>query len=144
MIKTAVVEDARLLAALAVQMWTSHTIAELEISFKELLVNPDVRCYLRFEKGQGVAFAQCGLRHDYVEGTNTSPVGYLEGIFVMEAYRHQGIAKELLSECEKWARDKGCLEFASDCELDNEESLKFHIAMEFDEANRIICFNKKL
>lgn len=47
-------------------------------------------------------------------------------------------------ECEKWARDKGCKEFASDCEIDNDISLQFHKAMNFTEANRIICFTKKL
>ena len=31
------------------------------------------------------------VRHDYVEGCETSPVGYLEGVSVHEAYRHQGI-----------------------------------------------------
>lgn len=41
-------------------------------------------------------FAQCGLRHDYVEGRGSSPVGYLEGIFVEKEYRKQGCAKELL------------------------------------------------
>lgn len=34
-------------------------------------------------------------------------------------------------------------EFGSDCELDNEDSLKFHMKMGFVEANRIICFTKK-
>ena len=55
-----------------------------------------------------------------------------------------GFAQELLSECQKWAKKKGCQEFASDCELDNATSLKFHMAMGFEEANRIICFTKKL
>ena len=79
-----------------------------------------------------------------MEGTKTSPVGYLEGVFVQEAYRHKGYAKELLAECEKWAKEKNCSEFASDCELDNNDSLNFHIAMGFEEANRIICFKKRL
>ena len=39
-------------------------------------------------------FAQCGLRFDYVEGTDSSPVGYLEGIFVLEEYKKRGYAKE--------------------------------------------------
>ena len=39
---------------------------------------------------------------------------------------------------------KGCSEFASDCELDNEESLQLHRALGFEEANRIICFKKGL
>ena len=93
---------------------------------------------------QFVVFAQCQLRHDYVEGTETSPVGYLEGILVEEAYRHKGYAKELLRECEQWAKSKGCTEFASDCELENEESLRFHMAMQFEEANRVICFRKDI
>lgn len=144
MIRKAAINDAKLLAMLAVQMWKSHTVTELENSFAELIVKDDVACFLRYEDNRAVAFAKCGLRYDYVEGTDTSPVGYLEGVFVTKEYRQQGIAKELLLECEKWAKEKGCSEFASDCELDNEESLKFHIAVGFCEANRIICFNKRL
>ena len=79
-----------------------------------------------------------------MEGTETTPVGYLEGIFVKESYRNRGYARELLNKCETWAKDKGCKEFASDCELDNGNSFQFHKAMNFTEANRIICFTKKL
>ena len=89
-------------------------------------------------------FAQCQLRYDYVEGTKTTPVGYLEGIFIKDGYRNKGYAKELLLECEAWAKYNGCQEFASDCEIDNINSLHFHKAMNFTEANRIICFIKAL
>lgn len=78
------------------------------------------------------------------EGTHSSPVGYLEGIFVVPEYQHKGYAKELFHECELWAKEKGCSEFASDCELDNTNSFNFHIAMGFEEANRVICFRKVL
>ena len=61
-----------------------------------------------------------------------------------EKFRHAGFAKELLRECEDWAKAKGCTEFASDCELENTESLKFHMAMGFEEANRVICFKKNI
>ena len=37
------------------------------------------------------------------------------------------LVKELCLECEKWAKGKGCSEFASDCELTNYESLAFHL-----------------
>ena len=56
----------------------------------------------------------------------------------------KGIAKELLAECEAWAKSNGCQEFGSDCEIDNVDSLMFHKAVNFTEANRIICFTKKL
>ena len=39
---------------------------------------------------------------------------------------------------------KGCAEFAGDCELENAESLRFHLAMGFEEANHIICFRKDI
>ena len=39
---------------------------------------------------------------------------------------------------------KGAEEFASDCELKNTDSLKFHLNIGFKEANRIICFVKNL
>ncbi|MDF2802567.1 MAG: aminoglycoside adenylyltransferase [Anaerocolumna sp.] len=50
----------------------------------------------------------------------------------------------LCKACERWAKEKGCDEFASDCELENDSSLKFHLGLDFAEANRIICFTKKL
>lgn len=54
-----------------------------------------------------------------------------------------GMRKSLL-RCEKWSKDQHCSEFASDCELENEDSLKFHIATGFEEANRSICFKKNI
>ena len=54
------------------------------------------------------------------------------------------LIRNTLIACEKWARDMGCCEFASDCELTNENSLKFHLSMGFDEVNRIICFKKSM
>ena len=104
----------------------------------------DAVCFIKYVDNKPAAFAQSQLRYDYVEGTESSPVGYLEGIFVSEEYRKNGFAAELLAECEKWAKEKGCTEFASDCELDNEVSLRFHLALGFEEANRVICFRKGL
>ena len=144
MIKIATKDDALVVAKLAIQMWEDNSIEGLTEEFIELIEKEDAQIFIKFVQDKAVGFAQCQLRYDYVEGTENSPVGYLEGIFVEKEYRGQGYAKELLSECQKWAKEKGCLEFASDCELDNATSLKFHIAMGFEEANRIICFTKKL
>ena len=91
-----------------------------------------------------MGFAQCQLRRDYVEGCDTTPVGYLEGVFVEEPHRRRGAARALVDACQDWARQQGCREFASDCELDNTGSLRFHLGVGFEEANRIICFTKRL
>jgi aminoglycoside 6'-N-acetyltransferase I len=136
--------DSEAIALLAVQMWASHTVEDLSNGFSSLMKSDNNALFLLIINGTIEGFSQCGLRHDYVEGTNSSPVGYLEGIFVQEEYRKQGFAKQLLNYCEKWAKEKGCSEFASDCELDNEISRQFHIDLGFDEVNRIICFTKKI
>ena len=75
MIKRAKIEDAAALAALAVQMWTDHAPDDLAAEFWELIQNEDAVCFLKYSDGRPVAFAQCQLRHDYVEGTDSSPVG---------------------------------------------------------------------
>ncbi|MBQ6568168.1 MAG: GNAT family N-acetyltransferase [Treponema sp.] len=143
MIQRADSKDAAVLAGLAIQMWDDHAPADLTEEFRELLGKDDAVCFIKYaDDGSPVGFAQCQLRYDYVEGTESSPVGYLEGIYVKEGYRKNGYAAQLLAECEKWATGKGCTEFASDCELANEASLRFHIALGFEEANRIICFRK--
>ncbi len=144
MIKQATSLDAGVLAELAVQMWDGHTLAELEKDFLNILSSKNSVCFIKYLENRPIGFAQCQLRHDYVEGTETSPVGYLEGIFVKAEFRRKGFAKELLRECESWAKAKKCCEFASDCELHNTDSLSFHMAMGFEEANRIICFRKDI
>ena len=144
MIKKAGNNDLETLAKLASEMWHNHSINELINEFSEIMINGKSQFFLKYENECPIGFAQCQLRYDYVEGTSTSPVGYLEGIFVKESYRSKGYAKELLTECEVWAKGNGCQEFASDCEIDNINSLHFHKAMNFTEANRIICFTKLL
>ena len=144
MIRKATLEDVPQLVSLAIQMWKSHTVEDLTKIFCEHIRKGKNIIFLAISEEHIVGFAQCGLRFDYVEGTDSSPVGYLEGIFVLEEYKKRGYAKELLGECQNWAKDQGCLEFASDCEVDNEDSLKFHLKMGFAEANRIICFTKSL
>lgn len=136
--------DAEILAELAALLWSGSSVSELRAEFSENISEDNARFFIKYEGDIPVGFAECRLRHDYVEGTQTTPVGYLEGIFIKDGYRRRGYARELLAECEEWARQNGCREFASDCETDNINSCGFHNAMNFSEANRIICFVKTL
>ncbi len=137
-------EDLSTLSLLATLLWEHHTTEELMMEFSHLINRKDAQFFLLYEGEEAAGFAQCQLRHDYVEGTASSPVGYLEGIFVKEAFRHRGYADKLLTACETWAAKQGCTEFAADCELDNTASRSFHLAAGFTEVNRIICFAKRL
>ena len=141
MIRKAEFSDLPVLTDLALKLWPGHDRDEMHEELASIMEKPDAAFFLA-ENASG--FAQCQLRHDYVEGTESSPVGYLEGIYVEENCRRKGIARELLAACECWAKEQGCREFASDCELTNTQSLRFHLSLGFKEANRIICFTKML
>ena len=144
MVRKAEREEIPVVAKLALLLWPDHEAGALEAEFLELISREDTAVFLAYQGETAVGFAQCQLRQDYVEGTESSPVGYLEGIFVKEEARRCGYARLLLSACEVWAKTMGCREFASDCELENADSLRFHLKVGFKEANRIICFTKKL
>lgn len=133
-----------MMAPLIVQLWPDNTRDDAIEIIKEYLHGEETGVFIHLVDNKCVGVALCSLRHDYVEGCESSPVGYLEGIVVDEQYRKRGIAKMLCGECEQWANDKGCKEFASDCEVTNENSLNFHLSIGFAEENRIICFKKEL
>lgn len=144
MIQRASISDLDALTGLALSLWPENRQEALRQELSAILQRETAAFFLAVDGECAVGFAQCQLRCDYVEGTDSSPVGYLEGIYVRESFRNQGRARRLLAACEDWAKEQGCSEFASDCELDNHQSLRFHQHMGFVEANRIICFTKKL
>ena len=144
MIKVATLDDLSNVANLALKLWPDSDYGELEKEMREAILNKQAFIALFMDADASVGFAHCQLRFDYVEGTESSPVGYLEGIFVDENHRNKGIAKQLLNYCEDWARKKGCKEFGSDCELENTQSYIFHLRVGFLEVNRLISFKKML
>lgn len=137
-------EEKRQAAEMLMQLWPCETIEERIETAEEYILGDEKAALLAYDGDVAVGIALCSLRHDYVEGTEASPVGYLEGVYTQESCRGKGVARQLLQAAQQWAKGKGCKEFASDCELDNTDSLAFHLACGFREANRIICFVKEL
>lgn len=88
-------------------------------------------------------FLEASLR-PYANGCDTKPVGYIEGWYVDEDLRRQGVGGELVQAAEAWAMAQGCTEMGSDCLIDNEVSAHAHQALGYQEAERVICFSKKL
>ncbi|MCS6761723.1 MAG: GNAT family N-acetyltransferase [Candidatus Devosia symbiotica] len=90
--------------------------------------------------GTAVSFAEASIRHDHINGCDTSPVGFVEGIYVAPEHRRNGLARKLVALIEDWARALGCSECASDAVLDNIAiaSHRLHIALCFDETDRVV------
>ena len=144
MIKEATIQEVEKVAKLALELWPRHTLIAMMQEMEKFISQSEATVFLAYDGDEAVGFSQCQLRYDYVEGTKSSPVGYLEGLYVKDDFRNRGYAKRLVRACEKWAKEKDCREFASDCELNNKESLAVHLKLGFKEVNRIICFTKKL
>ena len=83
-------------------------------------------------------------RRTYAEGCETSPVGFLEGWYVVPERRQEGLGRALVAAAEAWARAQGCREFASDALAENATSAAAHRALGFEEVGLIRCFRKDL
>lgn len=111
-----------------------------------MLANSPDGCitFLSIDNGRIRGFAEAALRYDHVNGCATSPVAFLEGIFVCREQRGRGVGRALLQAVQSWARARGCTELASDAHLDNVASHAFHAALGFDEVERVVFFHKAL
>ena len=122
-----------------------HPLAEHRLEVERALANPDAIAFLaRDEDGAAIGFAEATLRHDYVNGCITSPVGFLEGIFVAENHRRRGVARALCQAVETWVIGRDCSELASDSWLDDVRSQRMHGALGFSETERVVYFRKLL
>jgi len=95
-------------------------------------------------QGVPIGFIEGSIRADYVNGTETSPVGFVEGVFVAPSWRRKGVARKLFAAIGDWAQARGCRELASDALLANENSQHAHRALGFEETERVVYFVKKL
>ena len=143
--RKATLDDVKIIAELGHLLYPENPAVELlRDEAKQHLRSGRWVVFLAFDGTLPVGMCEVALRTDYVEGTEGGPVGYVEGVFVMPEYRNRHIAKSLVQLGEDWSREKGCKEFASDCMLDNTESLRFHLKIGFEETGRNIHFVKRL
>ncbi|AFY92715.1 aminoglycoside 6'-N-acetyltransferase [Chamaesiphon minutus] len=130
---------------LAVKLWPDYSSIEMQVILTEILDSDrEVAFLVRDELGKAIAFMNLSLRYEYVPEATRSPVGYIEGIYVKDEYRHQGVGKALVNYAEQWALAQGCIELASDALVDNTASHEFHSKTGFREAERTVFFIKQL
>jgi aminoglycoside 6'-N-acetyltransferase I len=91
-----------------------------------------------------LGFIEASKRTDYVNGTSSSPVAFLEGLYVEPKARRHGVARELVESVVSWASSAGCTELASDSLLDNGVAHEVHRALGFKETERVVYFRRAL
>ncbi|MGA4720012.1 aminoglycoside 6'-N-acetyltransferase [Fictibacillus nanhaiensis] len=132
------------LTELALALWPDNKFNELRKEFKQILDSEKDKVIVYLNHAEPIAFIHVSIRSDYVEGSQSSPTGFVEGIYVKPDYRRKGISNKLIAEGESWLKTKGCKQIGSDIELSNDTSYHFHTSVGFKEANRLIAFIKDI
>ena len=129
-----------------VALWPDATPDEHRGYMAICLAQPErfLQLMIYDEKRTPIGFIEGSIRSDYVNGTESSPVGFVEGVYVVPALRRQGVARRLFDAIADWARARGCRELASDALLENVTSQRAHLAMGFRETDRVVYFTKPL
>ncbi|RDC62177.1 aminoglycoside 6'-N-acetyltransferase [Adhaeribacter pallidiroseus] len=141
---TAQPEHLEELVTMGIDLWPDYTAADLRTTFRQILASEKFIVFLYSYQEAFVGFLYVGLRTDYVEGSESSPTGYVEGIYVKPAFRRQGISRQLLQAGEAWVKAKGCTQMGSDIYSNNTVSYDFHTRVGFQETARLITFIKDL
>ncbi len=99
------------------------------------------------EKSEGevqlIGFIELNIR-GYAQGSQAPAVPYVEGWYVEENYRGQGVGKALMFAAENWAESQGFSELGSDADIDNHHSIAAHKQLGFEETDRAVHFLKRL
>jgi aminoglycoside 6'-N-acetyltransferase I len=126
-------------------LWDELSDAEHKTEMMDIYEHTDSQLVLVAETDGGrlVGFLEASIR-PFVEDCRSDQVGYLEGWFVENNYRKNGIGRKLVRTAENWAREKNCAEMASDSEIGNDLSLKAHQNLGYEETSRLVHLRKDL
>jgi aminoglycoside 6'-N-acetyltransferase I len=145
MIKVAERRFSREWATLRNQLWPETFLAHLEVIdrfFNHTYPHIHI-AFLAQRATEVVGFLEVSLR-SYAEGTETSPVPYVEGWFVADSARGQGYGRALMECAAQWALMSGYSVLASDAELANAQGIGAHQALGFIEVARHVSMLKSL
>ena len=126
-------------------LWDESSEEEHKAEMMDVYEHTETQLVLVADVGGGRlgGFLEASLR-PFVEDCHSDNVGYLEGWFVENKYRRNGIGRQLVFEAERWARRKGATEMASDAEIGNEMSLQAHQNLGYEETSRLVHLRKDL
>ncbi|MCL6265919.1 aminoglycoside 6'-N-acetyltransferase [Flagellimonas myxillae] len=129
---------------MALRLFKDYPADEVERGLKTILEKSNQQTFMAKEAGAAVGFVSTSLRVDYVEGSTTSPVGYVDMIYVKEPYRKHGLARKLFDQAEVWAKEKGCTEMGSDTWLWNKDAQQFHEKIGFRKEDVLVHYIKTI
>lgn len=115
-----------------------------EKEMKQIFVRSDWYCYfLKNNDDQILGLVELSSRN-IVDGCLSSPVAYIEGLYLKKEYRAKGIGKKAVETIKNWCKENGFSELGTDTELKNINAQKFFKSAGFQESYRIVEFYTKI
>jgi aminoglycoside 6'-N-acetyltransferase I len=136
--------DDRAWLDLRVALWPDGSPAEHLASMAEVLARGQYVRLAHTSAGEAVGFVEAAKRSDWVNGATSSPVAFLEGLYVAPGARRRGVARLLVDSVVVWALEQGLTELASDSLIDNVGAHAAHRRLGFEETERVVCFLRPL
>jgi aminoglycoside 6'-N-acetyltransferase I len=144
-IRPATIDDLDRWAEMRAALWPDEDAAAHRKEVAAMLDQPDLANFIAVDgNGMAVGFIEAALRHDYVNGCDTSPVVFGEGLYVRDEARRAGVARALVDAIMQWGLTRGCSEMASDADIANIDSHAFHAAVGFEETERVVYFRREI
>ena len=126
-------------------LWDESSEDDHKSEMVDIIEDPESQFVAVADLGGGnlIGFLEASIR-SHVEDCETENVGYLEGWFVDDRFRRNGVGRRLVDLAERWARGRGCTEMASDAEIGNSISQDAHSNLGYDETSRLVHYRKEL
>lgn len=125
-------------------LFPDYSVGQLRKDLQHITSSGKHQAFLAMEDGQPSGFVNVSVRRDYVEGATTSPVGYLEALYVKPGYRKRGVGCKLARTAEAWALARGCAQMGSDTWESHKDGISFHHKMGFRQEDILVHFIKDL
>lgn len=82
-----------------------------------------------------IGYAYCKIT-TIDDGPYKSHIALLDGVYVENEYRHQGIASKLIDECKKWSKQVGAIFFEINVMTANKGALGLYEKIGFEEVEK--------
>ncbi len=99
--------------------------------------------FVEREDGERIGLVELSLRN-IVDGCLSSPVPYLEGLYLIETERRKGRGTRVIEMIIIWCQEHGYLELATDAEFTNICAQEFYQKLGFEQVDRIVEYKLKL
>jgi len=130
--------------ALRIALWPEGAEADHLSGMADMLARGHYVRLAVTAAGAAIGLVEAAKRVDYVNGTTSSPVAFLEGLYVVPDWRRRGVARTLVESVVAWALQQGLSELASDSLIDNLAAHAAHRALGFEETERVVYFRRPL